>query len=332
MNITHIDYHPYQLTFSNHHLGSVAKGSFRKGALLRIQFENKQSYGYGCIHPWEELGDKNLAKQLEHLTANKPTPLIKQAIHCAYADSVARENNLALHISDQLKNHALCELTHPNISAILEQKKQLTFKIIKIKVGQNWKKEREVWHQLTQRFPHFKWRLDFNERLSTEQFNETIKWVKNLGLNEYIDFFEDPICISSNLETLKNYQGPIKIAIDRNIQLLSQLNPDNFVGVIKPAIDDDAIIESLLKDGYQLSFTSYLDHPVGQAWASYQASNWKQQYPKQLLTAGLLSHSAYQSNDFSAELSSTPYWKASKQAGLGFGSLLNQLSWIPLNS
>jgi len=332
LKINSIDYHAYELKFCNSNLGSVADSLVRKGIIVRMQFENYSSYGYACIHPWEELGDASLMDQLQLLKSNSSTPLIKQAVKCAYADSVARHKNLALYISNRLENHALCELTHPDIISILEQKTQLNFKTIKIKVGHNWQHERNLWYQLSQKFPNFKWRLDFNERLNWQDFNETLQWAHSLSLDKSIDFLEDPVCISSNLERLKEYQDSITIAIDRKIELLTQFDTNYFVGVVKPAIDDSTLIELLLKNNYQLCFTSYLDHPIGQAWAAYQATYWQQKHPKQLLTAGLLSQFSYQANPFSSVLSSSPYWHANKKAGLGFEPLITELSWTSLKT
>ena len=335
-----IDSHIYQLAFSNDYLGSIAHSSTREGALLRIKFIDYPHYGYACIHPWQELGDSSLESQLSSLKSfntQKDTALISQALHCAYSDAQARSKKQALRISPHLENHALCELSNPNLTSILREKQKIGFEYIKIKVGNNWEKEKSLWQNYSQQFPELKWRLDFNERLDRKTFEETLAWLDKSDMTKHVDFFEDPLCPQLNKQFLISYQGPIKLAIDRKLDLLPHFNPHYFNGIAKPAIDNPELINSLLQSQFSLCFTSYLDHPLGQTWAAHQASYWQEKYPTQILPSGLLSHTSYQPNSFSSQLSSSPYWKESNhlnsisRLGLGFDTLLTALTWKPLN-
>ena len=56
-----------------------------EGALIKV------GDGFGCIHPWPELGDAPLDQQLQTLAAGKETPLIRRALHCCRVDGKARE-------------------------------------------------------------------------------------------------------------------------------------------------------------------------------------------------------------------------------------------------
>ncbi len=64
------------------------------GALIRIKHQGKRgAYGYGCIHPWPELGDAPLERQLEMLKQGGSSPLIRAALACSEADETTPEED-----------------------------------------------------------------------------------------------------------------------------------------------------------------------------------------------------------------------------------------------
>ena len=58
-------------------LNSISNRSSFEGALIQIDG------GYGCIHPWPELGDPTLDKCLADLAGARRWPIVRRAIRCA---------------------------------------------------------------------------------------------------------------------------------------------------------------------------------------------------------------------------------------------------------
>src|SRR5690606_21477050 len=65
-------------------LNAVSVRREHEGALLRA------GSGYGCLHPWTELGDLSLDEQLAPLVRGESTSLLDAALRCAEADGRAR--------------------------------------------------------------------------------------------------------------------------------------------------------------------------------------------------------------------------------------------------
>ncbi|NJR43373.1 MAG: hypothetical protein HC767_12630 [Akkermansiaceae bacterium] len=65
-------------------LNAVSKRSSYEGVL--IQFDG----GFGCIHPWPELGDPPLEKCLADLAGPRRWPIVRRAIRCVEYDRAAR--------------------------------------------------------------------------------------------------------------------------------------------------------------------------------------------------------------------------------------------------
>ena len=66
-------------------LNAISNRREFEGALIRIDG------GFGCIHPWPELGDPPLEKCLADLAGARRWPIVKRAVRCAEYDRVARE-------------------------------------------------------------------------------------------------------------------------------------------------------------------------------------------------------------------------------------------------
>ena len=63
-------------------LNSISNRREFEGALIQIDG------GYGCIHPWPELGDPPLEKCLADLAGARRWPIVRRAIRCAEYDRV----------------------------------------------------------------------------------------------------------------------------------------------------------------------------------------------------------------------------------------------------
>ncbi|MFN4944323.1 MAG: hypothetical protein ACK5G9_11085, partial [Akkermansiaceae bacterium] len=74
---------PYRLRSAGF-LNSISSRREFEGVLIKV------GEGYGCIHPWPELGDPPLEKCLDDLKGRRVWPIVKRALRCAEYDNVAR--------------------------------------------------------------------------------------------------------------------------------------------------------------------------------------------------------------------------------------------------
>src|SRR6478736_4908967 len=65
-------------------LNSISNRREFEGALIQIDG------GFGCIHPWPELGDPPLEKCLADLAEARRWPIVRRAIRCAEYDRASR--------------------------------------------------------------------------------------------------------------------------------------------------------------------------------------------------------------------------------------------------
>ena len=73
--------------------------------------------------------------------------------------------------------------------------------------------------------------------------------------------------------------------------------------------------------------TSYMDHPIGQLYAAYQASVLAERFPQQSLTCGLATHGLFEGLTFAECLGSGPRLASPGGTGLGFDTYLQKLPW-----
>ncbi len=96
------------------------------GALIRV---GESEFGYGCIHPWPELGDLDLEETLQLFENGETTPLIRQALHCARHDAEARKVVLSLFKGLTVpESHATVRLDDESFAHV----QAAGFKIVKI--------------------------------------------------------------------------------------------------------------------------------------------------------------------------------------------------------
>ena len=58
-------------------LNTISRRREFEGALIRIDG------GFGCIHPWPELGDPPLEKCLSDLAGERRWPIVRSGVRCA---------------------------------------------------------------------------------------------------------------------------------------------------------------------------------------------------------------------------------------------------------
>lgn len=301
-------------------LNSISNRREFEGALIQIDG------GYGCIHPWPELGDPTLDKCLADLAGERRWPIVRRAVRCAEFDRTAREfENSLFEEMEVPKSHAtLAKGDVAEIALAVEA----GFTTIKLKTGRDLTKETSFLEDMATEYPALMWRLDFNESLEPGQAAEFL-----IGLTQKtraaIDFIEDPCPYSESAWKELWRTTRVKLAVDREAAPLSSAAQ---VMVIKPAIDEPFLLgESAISHSQRVVMTSYMDHPVGQAFAAWEAARLELQFPGLVGLCGLQTHHLFEPNEFSEALGPwTPDFKIPDGLGLGFGDLLDAQPWTRL--
>ncbi len=231
------------------------------GALIRI------GEGFGCLHPWTELGDPSLEALLADLAGERTFALTRQALACCRLDlTKATDHPIP-------RSHYLLP---PGDVEVPEG-----FDRVKLKCSGS-EQDLERIRAIPERYPL---RLDFNETLSDTAFRAF--W-RDLGDDsERIELVEDPCPFA--VETWKALEADLgcQLALDHWPE------PSSFpsIRVIKPAAQSEAVA----LPGQKRVFTSYMDHPVGQCFAASIAA--KSQPSTAILTCGLVTQHLFDDAD-----------------------------------
>lgn len=281
----------------------------RQGVLLKVEWAVGQ-VGYSDLHPWPEFGEPSLDTHIVSLAEMKFTRLAEISLEYNYID---REYRL-------LKRNAFLGLilprSHKLISDIvtvdsgrLRAWQMAGFTHVKVKMGARLKEETDALVSLAYS-TGLLWRIDMNGRLSETEF---VSWWRSVddAVKERIDFIEDPISGGS-----LSVRGPW--ANDWKTQEGARIR------VLKPAresIDDLHTYERVI-------FTHGLDHPLGQAAATWAAAQFYSRHPKMTEVCGLAGADAYERDDFSKSwFCEGPRLKPTAGTGFGFDRILENLSW-----
>ncbi len=291
-----------------------------EGALIRV------GDGFGCIHPWPELGDPSLDKCLADLQGERRWPIVRRALRCAEYDAAARSRSESLFEEMEIpQSHAtITDAKAEEVTKAVDA----GFTTVKLKGGRDLKKESTFLETMSAEFPSLKWRLDFNESLTPEQAASFL-----LGLSEKtrqaIDFVEDPCPFSETAWPDLYKKTRVKLAVDR--EAAPHRAGAQFT-IIKPAIDEPFLLgEAAIAHQQRAIVTSYMDHPFGQAFAAWEASRLELQLPGLVGVCGLQTHHLFEENEFSEELGPwSPDFKIPSGTGLGFDDALDALPWTRL--
>ncbi len=279
---------------------------FFEGALVGM------GSGFGCLHPWPELGDPSLEECLADLAGPRTLGIVRKTLACIEADGAAREEGRSLFEGIQVPvSHA----TLPALSAeAVEDAVGRGFKYVKTKAGRDVVKELALVRRLLREWPDLKWRIDFNE---TGKFDELVGIFKEWGDSELaaVDFLEDPICYEPGRWAGLAKATGLTLANDRH-----QKDDDggSDILILKPAVD-------FLEEGGQrrVVVTSYMDHPLGQAYAAWEAGRTGCSE-----VCGLQTHGLFLRCGFTEMLGEVgPAFRVPEGVGLGFGELLEGLVW-----
>lgn len=295
----------------------------RQGALLKVAFP-KNLLGYADLHPWPELGDDPLEKQLTAMASgNEFSPLVKRALYFAYLDAEKRQEKtnvfqgLEIPTNHFLAKDKLGNFVCPN-----------GFDRVKFKLGIDLKTEIPILKANLEKMKEFHClaRLDFNTKLDADQFVAFLEAIKDYF--GQIEFFEDPIPFDPEIWEHLQDEYDISLACDRNSELAIPYPHSAKVLVVKPAIQEET---PFIQAPQKLVVTSYLGHPLGQLSAAYVAAKMAQICPEKLLRCGLNSHYVYPPNNFSKQLSHQgPFFECPPGIGFGYDSLLESLPWQEL--
>ncbi|GAA5129996.1 hypothetical protein JIN84_04080 [Luteolibacter yonseiensis] len=301
-------------------LNSISNRREFEGALIQVDG------GYGCIHPWPELGDPTLDKCLADLAGARRWPIVRRALRCAEYDRTARgfENSLFEEMEVPRSHATLAKGDVTEIAFAVDA----GFTVIKLKTGRDLVSEARFLEDMVAEYPSLQWRLDFNESLTPAAAVEFLS-----GLTEKaraaIDFVEDPCPYSETAWKEIRSTTRVKLAVDREAAPLSSAAQ---VMVVKPAIDEPFLLgESAISHSQRVVMTSYMDHPLGQAFAAWEAARLELQFPGLVGLCGLQTHHLFEPDEFSEALGPwSPDFKIPDGMGLGFDDLLAALPWTRL--
>ena len=305
-----IAYHRYGLKLLEPK-GANAQSDRRvlEGFLIRVDG------GYGCVQPWPELGDGTLEEQWQALRSGGRTGLLDRAFECAVSDAAARREARSL-----LEGLAVPQ-SHATVTgeADFTALKQEGFTAVKLKGGRAW---REVLGRMRAAVvAGLRVRVDFNGVLDAGGFLDFTRAAEDV--REWVDFVEDPVRYAgAEWERLRADTG-WRLALDwvkDGVEVVGGFD----VRVMKPAAGAMGTPHSLCPP---VVVTSYMDHPVGQAFAAWEAAR----YGGKQELAGLLTHRIFELDAFTERLAAAgPEWVGPGGTGLGFDDLLAALPWVSL--
>lgn len=322
MKVVMIDLSCYELA-AHVPLNCAAVHTCRAGALLKVLFEDGL-IGYADCHPWVELGDAGLPEQLRLLNEGMLTPLTQRSLHFASLDAKARSEGVSLFSGlTTPRSHLLIPNLEQCDLSMIEGAVQCGFGCFKIKLGKHLTAELTKLKELLDMFPSMACRLDFNLKLSSDQFAYVLQEIA--PWKEQIEFYEDPFVFETRAWEALQKRG-YSLACDHQSQHTFGFSSAAAVLVLKPAIQDHSGFLTNLTQ--KLVVTSYLDHPLGQMTAAYVAALAQRAAPERVGTCGLLSHTVYQTNEFSAQLECHgPELIPPEGTGFGFDVLLAKQQW-----
>ncbi len=124
----------------------------------------------------------------------------------------------------------------------------------------------------------------------------------------------------------------IKIAVDNQYDKVPwadlQEAPCDVLVRKTAKMDVEKAISLCQKWNLQAAVTSYMDHPVGVMHALSVATELQNKYGDTMLQAGCLTHTLFQADSFSSEISMQgPCLLGPQGTGIGFDKILEATSW-----
>ncbi len=314
------DNHPFIFRYrlkTRGYLNAVSSRREFEGVLIRV------GGGFGCIHPWPELGDPTLEKCLADLRGARHWPIVRRALRCAEYDAAARSHEDSLFEEMEVPpSHAT--LATADVTEI-SRAAEAGFAVVKLKCGISLAKEADFLTAMAGEFPALRWRLDFNECLTTEAVADFLTCLPE-AVRKAIDFVEDPCPYAEAPWKELHRRTGVELAVDLEATVLSAAAQ---VMIIKPAIDEPfPLAEAAIRHHQRVVLTSYMDHPLGQTFAAWEAARLELQFPGLTGVCGLQTHHLFAADAFTEGLGPwSPVFQAPAGTGLGFDDLLDALPW-----
>lgn len=274
--------------------------------------------GFGCVHPWPELGDAPLDECLEDFAGGRSLPLVRRTWACVEADGGAREAGRSLFEGLRVPpSHAtLGGLDEAGVEAAVAR----GFTHVKVKAGRDVVRELAILRDFLRKWPELRWRVDFNESGCLEELSEGFqRWSEEE--RRAVDYLEDALpffgrgAAGEGWDELRKETG-FALANDRWVEADGGRSE---VLVVKPAVNEMIVDDRVV-------VTSYLDHPLGQVFAAWEAAR-----AGVKRVCGLQTHGVFQDDEFTEVLGEVgPDFVLPEGVGLGFGDLLEDLDWVRL--
>lgn len=262
--------------------------------------------GYGCVNPWPELGDPAVDELLTILREGRAHRLLARALACAGADGAARRAGRSLFERPIPRSHATVT-GDADFGALATA----GFTTVKLKT-----------HSADATLlPRVRAAVEAGLRIRLDCNGTGIDALRDVRpWAEMIEFVEDPEPYhSTRWQEIRAALG-LHLALDRHTGAVAG---GYEVRVLKPAFD------STRPQKTPVVFTSYMDHPLGQMFAAWEAS----QYAGPQLEAGLLTHHLFEPDAFTEAIrASGPQLMPAGGTGLGFDTLLESLPWEKLEA
>lgn len=311
---------PYRLRARATRLNAASPRQEFEGALIQI------GEGFANLHPWPELGDPPLQKCLADLSGKRRWPIVRRAVRCAEMDAAARLNEDWLFEEMEIPRSHFT-LPKPERVAV-EEALAAGFATIKLKIGSDLIGEGLFLREASAAHPALRWRLDANEKPDRETIRDFLLSLPDKARDQ-IDFIEDPCPFSEEGWQRLHRETRVPLAIDRESAPNRSTSRSAQFVVIKPAIDEPWLLgESAAMKGQKVVVTSYMDHPLGQSFAAWEAARLALQFPGLVQTCGLQTHHLFEPNDWTAALGElSPEFHPCAWTGLGFDELLDTPLW-----
>jgi hypothetical protein len=293
------------------------------GCLLRLFFQN--TFGYADLRPWPSFFDAPLEDQLQAILQKRTTPLLKSSFFCAQTDAFFRQQkkscfeNIRIPLSHHyLKSPSSLEWNSPPLG------------LVKVKTESDPLTSAKSLFALKNSLL----RIDCNSHWSFSDFHHFF----SLCPTQKIDFFEDPVCLSSLIKDMRNLialqeKHQLRFAWDhtfRQYMRMPQASLKDFlllckdpIFILKPAIDSWEWCLEVAQTGCQIVVTNYLGHPFGALYDSWIAGKLLALFPQQILPCGLLSIMPNMETK-------APLWFQSAGPGFGCDALLKECKWKDL--
>ncbi len=310
-------YHRYVLRSSTA-LNSASTRLEFPGALLRV------GNGFTAVHPWPEFGDLPLEAQLGALAEGGTTPLLERSLAAAEVDAAAREAGVSLFEGLEVPESHYSWSFGRDTAVQMDYLRDRGFRAIKVKGFHNYGETTRFLDATTKIDRELRFRVDFNGCLEPAAFRKFVEFMP-LRVYRQMDLIEDAVPYDAAVWSEVSQRWNVRLALDKGWQH----GTEGFdVVVVKPARRDWRTVRAL-HPGKRLMLTSAMDHPLGQAWAAYEAAQAKVELGDGLELCGLVTQHLFRRDAFSECLgvSGGVLQVDRSGTGLGFDAVLEKLDW-----